>query len=369
MAQTIIGLNDAKAVKRYSGNLAVDVGRKGYFSRKFMSGGEVPTTPIWRLTDLESQAGELITYDLSMQLRMQPVEGDAVLEGKEEKLEFYTDSVYIDQLRGGADTGGRMTAKRTLHKLREVAKTRQTDWWARVFDEIFFMYLSGSRGTNSEYVFPVGYTGFANNSFTAPDSEHLIYGGNATEKADVDAADTMNLAPIDKAVAYAETMGGGVGGTPQLQPIQIDGESHYVCVMSSFQAYDLRASTGAGGWMDIQKALAAAVGKDSAICKGGLGMHNNVILHSHPNVVKFTDYGAANPPVVEAHRALFMGTQAAVCAFGSPGTGLRFGWHEETRDNGNRVVISTNTIVGVKKVTFNSKDFGVIAIDTAAKKP
>lgn len=32
MAQTIIGLNDAKAVKRYSGNLAVDVGRKGYFS-------------------------------------------------------------------------------------------------------------------------------------------------------------------------------------------------------------------------------------------------------------------------------------------------------------------------------------------------
>ncbi len=366
MAQTIIGLNDSKAVKRYSGNLAVDVGRKGYFSRKFMSGGEVPTTPIWRLTDLESDAGELVTYDLSMQLKMQPVEGDAVLEGKEEKLEFYTDSVYIDQLRGGADTGGRMTRKRTLHKLREVAKARQTDWWARVFDEIFFMYLSGARGTNSEYVFPTSYTGFANNSFTAPDSDHLVYGGNATQKSDVDTGDTMTLAPIDKAVAYAEMMGGGTQGTPQLQPIQIDGETHYVCVMSPYQAYDLRTNTGTNDWMDIQKALAAALGKNSPILKGGLGMHNDVVLHKHPNVVRFTDYGSG---AVEAHRALFMGIQAAVCAFGSPGTGLRFGWNEETRDNGNRVVISTNTIVGVKKVTFNSKDFGVIAIDTAAKKP
>lgn len=91
MAQTIIGLNDAKAVKRYSGNLAVDVGRKGYFTRKFMGKGEVPSKPIWQLTDLEADAGEQITFDLSMQLNMEPVEGDATLEGKEEQLNFYTD--------------------------------------------------------------------------------------------------------------------------------------------------------------------------------------------------------------------------------------------------------------------------------------
>ena len=70
MAQTIVGMNDAKAVKRYSGNLAVDVGRKGYFTRKYMSKGEVPTRPIQQLTDLELDAGEQITYDLSMQLNM-----------------------------------------------------------------------------------------------------------------------------------------------------------------------------------------------------------------------------------------------------------------------------------------------------------
>jgi hypothetical protein len=58
-------------------------------------------------------------------------------------------------------------------------------------------------------------------------------------------------------------------------------------------------------------------------------------------------------------------------AFGSPGTGQRFGWNEETRDNGNMVVITTNSIFGIKKATFTydgtgAQDFGVFALDTAA---
>lgn len=91
MAKTIIGLNDAKAVKRYSGYLAVDIARTSYFSRKFMGEGENSSMPIQRLTQLENDAGEQITFDLSMQLKMQPIEGDAILEGKEEALSFYTD--------------------------------------------------------------------------------------------------------------------------------------------------------------------------------------------------------------------------------------------------------------------------------------
>ena len=39
------------------------------------------------------------------------------------------------------------------------------------------MYLSGARGVNTEFVFPPTYSGFANNAFTAPDSDHLILPG------------------------------------------------------------------------------------------------------------------------------------------------------------------------------------------------
>ena len=369
MGQTVIGLNDAKAVKRYSGNLAVDVGRKGYWPRKFMAKGEVPTRPIWQITDLESDAGEQITYDLSMQLNMQPIEGDAELHGKEEGLSFYSDAVYIDQMRGGADCGGRMTRKRTLHDLRKIAKARSTDWWARVFDEIIMMYLSGSRGTNTEFVFPTTYTGFANNSLTSPDSNHIVYGGVATTKASMVATDKMSTLPIDRAVAYAEMMGGGgpaYSEVPQIQKCEVDGEECFLMVMDPYQKFDLRRNTTTNDWADIQKAIATSEGKSSAFIKGGIGMWNGVVLHSHQNVIRFTDYGSG---AVSASRALFCGNQAGVIAFGSPGQDLRFGWHEEERDNGNKVIITTHTIWGFKKVTFNGNDFGVMAIDTAATKP
>jgi N4-gp56 family major capsid protein len=374
MAKTIVGLNDAKAVKKYSGALAVDIGRTSYFNKKFMGYGPEASAPIHMMTDLESDAGEQIVYDLNMQLAMQPVEGDNTLEGLEEDLKFYTDNVYVDQMRGGVNGGGRMTRKRTLHDIRQISKKRQAEWWARVFDELFFMYLSGARGVNADYVFSTTYNGFANNALVAPDANHLksyTAAGVAVAKAAMVAADKMSLTVIDRLVTSAVMMGGGTTQIPQIQPIKIDGNDHFVMLMNPWQEFDIRTSSTSGQWLDIQKAAAAAEGRKSPIFSGAMGMYNNVVLQSHKALIQFTDYGAgAN---VGAVRGLFMGSQAAVCAFGSPGSGLRFDWHEETRDNGNEIVISTNTIFGIKKCTFTTEaganDFGVIAVDTAAIAP
>ena len=50
-----------------------------------------------------------------------------------------------------------------------------------------------------------------------------------------------------------------------------------------------------------------------------------------------------------------------------------FDWYEETRDNGNQVVISTSSIFGLKKTRYTidgtARDFGIIALDTAAADP
>lgn len=367
MARTIVGLNDPKAVKRYSAFLAVDTARESYWNRKFMGVGEDSPTPVQMLPHLESDAGEYISFDLSIQLKQEPVEGDDIQEGTEEDLKFYTDGLYIDQARGGVNTGGRMTRKRTLHNLRLIARKRQSEWWARVFDELFFMYAAGARGVNTDFIYRTAFTGRANNLLVAPDSGHILYGGSATSKATVTVNDTMNITLIERAKTKAAMLGGGTQETPQIQPVMIDGEEHYVLVMNPWQEYNLRTNTNTGQWIDIQKALATAEGRNSPMCKGGLGMHNNVILHSHKGVVRFTDYGAGSD--VGAARALFLGRQALVCAFGSSGTGLRFDWHEEARDNGNQAVISTSSIFGIKKTRFNSKDFGLLSLDTAAKDP
>lgn len=372
MARTIIGLNDAKAVKRYSAFLAVDTAKIGYFSKRFMGYGENASTPIQMLSQLESDAGENITFDLSLQMKMQPVEGDDTLEGQEEDLRFYTDNVYIDQMRGGVNSGGRMTRKRTLHDLRKVARRRQSEWWSRLFDELIFMYLSGPTAgavtgfQNTGFVFPNTYAGFANNSFQAPDANHIMY-GDGTSKATLTTAGKMTRNLVERAAVKASTQGGGAEEIPQMQPIMIEGEEHFVLVMHEYASYDLRIESGAGGWLEIQKALTSAEGGKNPIFRGGLGMLNNVVLHKHKNVLRFTDYGAgAN---VAAARNLFLGEQAAVVAFGSPGTGLRFDWHEYTKDAGNQVVLTSSSIFGAKKVRFNGQDYGVMAIDTAAANP
>jgi N4-gp56 family major capsid protein len=383
MARTIIGLNDAKAVHRWSANLAYDVSQKSYFNQRFMGKGQDAEMPIQILTDLESDAGEAITYDLLAELKMAPIEGEDILEGKEESQKFYTDVVYIDQARAGVNTGGRMTRKRTLHNLRESAKRQQSSWWGRLFDELLFIYLSGSRGVNGNFVLPLSYTGRANNPLTAPDANHVLYGQNTGALATSDATlvsvsiannNWMSLELIDRAKTQADAQGGGASGIPVLQPCKFNGEETFVCVMSTYQEQDLRSSTQTGQWLDIQKAAAAAEGNKSNIFKGSLGMYRGVVLHSHRNAIRFNNWGSgAN---LYGARALFMGSQAAVMAFGSPGTKMRFDWYEEARDNGDKVVITTSSIFGIKKCTFdysgnqsaNLNDFGLFALDTTTSR-
>lgn len=378
MARTIIGVNDAKAVKRYSGLMAYDVSQKSYWNARFMARGAEAEVPVQILTDLESDAGEQITYDLLAELRMAPVEGEDNLEGNEEQQRFYTDQIYIDQARCGVNTGGRMTRKRTLHNLREKAKRQQSGWWGRLLDELLFIYMAGARGVNPNFLLPLGYTGRANNALVSPDANHTLYGAElsaggveqngATAFNNIDALDKFSLKLVDRAKTRADVQGGGPTGIPVLQPCKVDGNETYVCVMHTWQEDDLRASTATGQWLDIQKAAASSEGRNNPIFKGSLGMYRGVILHSHRNVIRFSNAGAgAN---VEAARALFLGAQAAVVAFGSPGTNLRFDWHEETRDNGDKVVITTSSIFGIKKTTFTTdigaQDFGLFALDTAA---
>jgi N4-gp56 family major capsid protein len=296
------------------------------------------------------------------------VEGEDVLEGKEEAQRFYTDSIYIDQARCGVNTGGRMTRKRTLNNLREKGKRQQSSWWARLQDELTFIYLSGARGINSNFLLPIGYTGRAGNALVTPDSNHTLFGNDATAFNNIDATDRFDLRMIDRAKTKADAQGGGATNIPVLQPCKFDGNETFVCVMHTFQEDDLRSNTSTGQWMDIQKAAAASEGRNNPLFKGGLGVYRNVVLHSHRNVIRFNNAGAgAN---VEAARALFMGSQAAVVAYGSPGTNQRYDWNEETRDNGDKVVITTSSIFGIKKVTFTTEvgpqDFGVFALDTAA---
>lgn len=362
--QTVIPFGDPKAQKKWSGSLFVAMTRKSYFERKFVGTDE--NALIQRKTELDSDAGDTVSFDLSVQLRGKPTSGDNRVKGKEENLKFFTDQVMIDQLRHAVSAGGKMTRKRTAHDLRRVAKDRLSDYWSQYVDELHFIYLSGARGINEDFIEATDYTGHAGNPVQAPDATHSLFGGSATSKATLTSADKMSRDLIERASVNARMMRAQDPTMANMLPINIDGEMHYVTLMSPFQEHDLR-NGASSAWMDIQKAAATAEGKNNPIFKGGLGMINNVVLHSHESVIRFSDYGAGGN--LPAARALFMGRQAGVVAYGTAG-GLRFTWKEdETGDYGNEPTVVAGTIIGVKKTRFNGRDFGIQTLDTYAKNP
>ena len=369
MAQTKFGVNDPQEVKKWGTDLAVAVNRESYFSSSMASESKRARTPIQVITDLEKDAGLEVTVDLLMPMSMEPVV-QAKLEGKGAPLKYFTDKLRIDQVRGAVGAGDRVTSKATLRNLREDAKIVMKDWWARLQDELHFIYLSGGFGNygGTGYLWTAANAMFSVNAITAPDSQHIMYGGDATAKADVGTNDGFDLRLIDRAVAKAETMGGDGSNELSMVPVNVDGKKCYVVLCHTFQYDAMKSNASTGQWLDIQKAAAAASGSNALLFKNSGGMYADCVIHKHRNVMRFNDYGGAS---VKAARALFLGSQAGELAYGSSGgSGTRYRWTEVMTDHEDQVEIGTHCIMGVKKSTYKSKDgsvtrdFGVIALDT-----
>lgn len=364
MTTTTFGVSSPQTVQKWATGLWIDQRQKSYFENKFI--GTSNNSVIQRLTDLESGAGDRVKFDLLVELRGTPTFGDDRVEGKEESLRYYQDEVFIDQVRKSVSAGGEMTRKRTVHDIRDNCKTQLSSYFAKFTDELIMMYLAGARGSNEDFKMPLGWTGHAGNLFQAPDADHILYGGSATSKATLTASDTMTRSVIERALNRAEMMQARNPDAANMVPVQNGSDGNYVLVMTPDQEYNLRNANDAGNWLDVVKAMTAAEGKDSPIFKGGLGMIGGAVLHKHRSVIRFNDYGAgAN---VNAARALLLGRQAGVVAYGTSG-GMRYTWKEKMKDFDNEPTVAAGTIYGVKKTRFNGRDFGVLSIDTAAKDP
>ncbi len=360
-----IGVNSPQAVKKWSSALEAQVNSEDYFA-KFVGNGT--DNIIERKRDLEADAGDEVMFDLLMRAKGAGVDGDGLLEGTADKLTFLQDKIKIDQHRKAFNTGGRMSRKRSLHDMRKLCKAQLKEYFREWREQIRFVYLSGARGNNDgDYILPTDFAGFAGNPILPPDEDHIMYAGAATSKASLTAADKMSRALIERAEVRSRKLMAKSSDNVNLRPVMVEGEKHLVMLMNTYQEHDLRQESGTTGWMEIQKAAATALGKGSPIFKGGLGMIKNVVLHSHEFGVTFGDYGAgAN---VAAGRALLLGAQAGVEAAGSTNGYNGMEWSEEAYDHGNQLEVAGGAMWGFKKTRYGDRDFGVIALDTAAADP
>ena len=353
MASTSYGVNSAEAVKLWRGKLARDT-LKATWIQKFI--GKTSNDILQVFDETSKGAGDRVTVTLRMQLTGDGVQGDGTLEGNEEALATYTDNLFIDQLRHAVRSAGKMTEQRVDWSIREEAMMGLKDWWAGRMDASFFNQVCGYvTQTDTKYT--------GNQAVIAPDATHIFRpNSRATDQA-LTTGDEMTLSIIDELVTAAKLGGVGTDG-PVIRPVKVNGEDHYVVVMHTKQAKQLRTNTSTGQWLDIQKAATTGDGsKSNPIFTGALGVYNGAVLHESTRITNGVN-SSTSAAVTAARRAVLLGAQSAAIGFGKGHSFENFDWNEELFDYGNQLGVEAGAIFGLKKLRFNSADFGSIVAST-----
>lgn len=347
MSTTGWGAGSNNAVKLWSKRLMSEALRQTWLY-KFM--GTSDDSMIQVLDDTQKGPGDQITYQLRAQLSSVGVIGDGTLEGNEETMNVYTDSMIINQLRNAVRSSGKMSEQRVPFSVREEMQKALSDWYAGVFDLGGFNQLIGlatATPAQAGLQTPTAPTNviLANSSTTA-----------SVVSAGASASNVFNLKLIDYALEQAKLDASADGTGYPLRPIKIDGSDYFVCFLHPYQVTAMRTSTTAAQWFDIQQAVLQGGGiTNNPIFTGSLGVYNGVIFHETARITRDAD---------GAYRAILCGAQAAVLAFGQDNAGNKVSWVEELFDYGNQLGVSAGMIWGLKKTVFNALDFGVITIYT-----
>lgn len=354
MAKTEFGVNHPLAVKVWSKKLMSEAIANTWIG-KFI--GNSKDSLIYRKDEISKSAGDQVVCGLRMRLVGDGVQGDATLEGQEEALTTYSDTLVINQLRHATRSAGKMSEQRVPFDVRQDNLEGLRDWWSERLDQSFANQVAGFTAQVD-----TRFTG--NNAATAADVDHLIRAGNVVNDESLISSNKFDLSLIDACVARAKTF--FENGIPIIRPLRVDGEDKYVMFLHPYQVRDMRTNASNGQWLDIQKA--ATSGGDRAknpIFTGALGEYNGVVLHEWTRLPKGV-HSVNNVAVDNTRRAVFAGAQAACVAFGSENGVDKMTWFEELFDYGNQLGVSAGAIFGLKKTRFNAKDFGTIVVPTYA---
>lgn len=376
MAETQFLTSHASTVTIWSALLMRQAQKQTYF-QKFVGTGD--DSMIQTKTELEKEAGDTIKFDLLMNLTGEGVTGDTEIEGNEEQLVYYQDSVVIDLRGTGVKAAGKMTLRRTKHSIRSNGRSALGNWMGQVIDDDMVLALSGLANK-------VGQT-------TAIEPDNPTAGGGHKIVTGQTAAGVLQtVATADRDSALATSIATNLFGTlvisiakrraqmlvPKVRPLRINGENHYVMFIHPYQLKALRGETA---WLNAQR-NANVRGESNPIFSGAEGIWDNVIIHSYEKITTRLGAGGVGDAAATTEyweengdttgllpdictdtytmaRALFCGAQAGVIAYGQ-----RPGWYEKDFDYGRVPGIATDIIYGIKKTRYNSKDFGVIVVDT-----
>lgn len=367
MADTTFGVNDALAVKLWSRRLEYDIVYRTDISSLI---GSSPNSIIQLKNETQKESGDKITFPLMKKLTGDGFTEGEIAEGNGESLSLYSDAVLINELGHVVEVPNRGRAideQRVPVNLREAARQGLRTWKAERMSKVFFNHVCGyTPETRSKFN--------GNNSILAPTRQVWVDSTGPTVNdgdEDLAAGDEFTLSYVDYARELAET------GDSPLRPINIQGVGDngrdisggkYVMYLHPYQVTDLRKSTSTGQWLDIQKsAMEGGRVSNNPIFTDALGEYNNVILKKANHVSQGVN-SSTGAAITTVRRAVLLGAQACVVAYGKGNGPMTYAWNEELIDHKRKLEVSIMCMYGMKKTQFDSDDFGTVVVSSYAAK-
>ena len=335
MAKYGLATSDANVKKLYDENLFRDVIKEPFFSKLMSDDG---TGIVHVKEDLSGKKGDQLYYPLRMRLAGAGVSGNQKLEGNEEALRDYQDSVSLERYRHGVRDDGDLTRQRAVYDVDEEAELAIRDWGTEKIDSLCFTALEA---TPTRVVYLDSSAAFAVHS-TAATALAALHATNSK----------ITLDFLSKMKTWAKT--GGARGIIPIKPIMVDGKPHYGLLVHPDVTCDLKLTS------EYKSAMrdAETRGKDNPLFTGATAIYDSVIVYEHENVSIGT-----NGSSVPYCKATLLGRQSLLWAWGRRPKVVykEFDYDEEHG-------WAWTLTCGVKKPKFNSLDYGSIGVYLARAK-
>jgi len=362
-----------------------------------------PDYPIVKAGDLSKGAGDTISIDLFNILQGKPRMGDKRIAGHMMPLTYASMDVSINQCRGGADSGGRMTRKRTVHNLRNIVHVGLQAWMERLEDQSGLVHLSGARGFQQtpDWVVPLqsdlDFAEILVNTVKAPTKNRYFCANDATDPSNIGSNDALTLQDVDRIISQLKE------ATSTLQPIKIKNDEQswndplWVMFVTERQWLYLQSRTSQQQWRQaVQNAFERKTpgmkhplfNSMKAIMWGGMLIRplNRYAIRFPAGSPVVVDTGGSDGQTYtestvnvsattnnDVDRAIIVGAQALAKAYGKSNSAYFYDWSEEEVDHGNSIETVASAMNGTAKIRFKidgaDTDFGVAIVDSYAPNP
>ena len=332
MGKTFIPTGSTAAKKIWDEKIWREAMKVSYFNKFMNTKGD---SIVFEKDELTKSKGDTIYFGLRTRLDKGYLPSGTPVEGNENALTTFQDSVVVDEKNFGIRDGGMIVRQRAFYDLDMESEQALIDQSAENFDLEMFTKL---KATNTSNLYEVA--GVFTRTATL-----------ATAISGVTTADTLNPEFITKIKTWALT--NRVSQIP-MKPIRVEGRDYLVLLVHPDCLADLEVDTT----FAQARREAEVRGKDNPIFTGAYAIWNGVVIHAHENVTIASNGGlGSNVPYAQNY---LLGERALVLGMAKKPTIVA-----DTFSYGQENGYASLAMFGVKKPQFNSQDYGSVSIVTA----